>query len=91
MSLVRICDICGEICPPQMELREYRTQKMKRVWRGHLELPAQSWEEVDICDDCHKMLRKVIKQRKMRDMVDVDFDFEIEDLGDPFEDILNNN
>jgi hypothetical protein len=37
------------------------------------------------------MLRKVIKQRKMRDMVDIDFDFEIEDLGDPFEDILNNN
>jgi hypothetical protein len=71
-----------------MELREYRTQKMKRLWRGHLEWPAESWEEVDICDDCHKLLRNVIKQRKMREMVDVDFDFEIEDLGDPFEDIL---
>lgn len=84
MSLMRVCDFCGEPCSAELELRRYRTQKVKRIFRGMMEWPAESWEEIDICDDCHNELKKIIRKRRMANLVDVDFDFEVEDLDNPF-------
>ena len=64
MALIRICDVCRKRIYGN-DGKKYRFQE--RVRRGGWFEPSSvGWEEVDVCDECADMFRRVTEEREIK-------------------------